>query len=118
MTRLQRVLCVALGLLATAAVLAATVIHARAEAGRVALAEADRAHLDWYDARVEEVAARARLRDLAAQEAALRIATTRADRRLLAAIDRARHARRRIVHAKPRVVYRVRTVLVSAVAAR
>jgi membrane-bound lytic murein transglycosylase B len=118
MTRLQRVLCVALGLLATAAVLAATVVHARAEAGRVALAEADRAHLDWYDARVQEVAAQARLRDIAAQEAALRLATARSDRRLLRAIERARHARRRVVHAKPRVVYRVHTVLISAVAAR
>ena len=45
MTRLQRVLCPALGLLASAAVLAAIVVHARAEAGRVALAEADQAHL-------------------------------------------------------------------------
>ena len=116
MTRLQRVLCLALGLLASAAVAAALVVHGRAEAGRVALAEADQAHLAWFDARIEEVAAGARLRDLAAQAAALRTETGRTSRRLRAAVDRARHARRPVIRAKPRVVYRVRTVLVSAVA--
>jgi hypothetical protein len=115
-TRLQRVLCLALGLLSCAAVAAAIVVHGRAEAGRAALAEADHAHLAWFDARIEEVAAGARLRDLAAQEAALRTETERTSRRLLAAVDRARHARRRVIRAKPRVVYRVRTVLVSDVA--
>ena len=116
MTRLQRVLCTALGLLAMAAVLAATLVHARAEAGRTALAEADRAHLGWFDTRVEEMAAEARLRDLAARESSLRNETERTTRRLLAAIERTRRTRREVVHAKPRVIYRVRTVLVSAVA--
>jgi hypothetical protein len=114
MTRLQRVLCLMLGLLASAAVGAAILVHGRAEAGRTALAEADQAHLAWFDARTEEGAAGARLRDLAAQEAELRTETERTSRRLLAAVDRARHARRPVIRAKPRVVYRVRTVLVSA----
>ncbi len=116
MTRLQRLLCLGLGLVATLAVLAATLVHTRAEAGREALAEADQAHLAWFDARVEEAAAQARLRDLAARESSLRTETEHTVRRLRAAIDRARSTRRPVVHAKPRVVYRVRTVLISAVA--
>ncbi len=113
MTRLQRILCAALGLLATTTVVAATLIHFRAEAGRRALAEADRAHLGWFDAHVDEIAAQARLRDLAAQERTLRQATVRTTHELSAAIDRARRTRRPVVSAAPRVVYRVRTVLVS-----
>ena len=116
MTRLQRLLCAALGLLATAAVLAALVVHGRAESGRAALADADRAHLEWFDARVKEVAAEARLRDLAARESSLRAETERTTRQLLAAIDRTRRTRRPVVHAAPQIVYRVRTVLISAAA--
>jgi hypothetical protein len=116
MTRLQRLLCLALGVLAIGSLVAARLVHAQAEAGRAALAQADRAHLEWFDARVAETAARARLRDLAAQEAALRVVIARSDRRLLAAIEGARHAQRPTVRAKPRVVVRVRTVMLSQVA--
>jgi type II secretory pathway component PulK len=112
-TRLQRLLCLVLGILATAAVVAATLVHNRAEAGRRALDEADRAHVGWFEQRVGEAAALARLRDLRARQTALRLATARTHRRLLAALDRSRHARRRVVGARPLVVYRVRTVLAS-----
>jgi type II secretory pathway component PulK len=112
-TRLQRVLCIALGLLATAAVVTATTVHDRADAGRRALAEANRAHARWAAERAREVAARERVRDITARRAALRRETANSTRRLLAAIEQARTARRRVVVAPPRVVYRVRTALVA-----
>ncbi len=115
MTRLQRLLCLVLGVLAAAAIAAAVLVHERAESGRAALAKADRAHLAWFDARIEELAARTRLRDLAARRAQLRTETDLARRRLVAAIEQARHARRPVQHATPRVIHRVRVVRITAV---
>jgi cytochrome c-type biogenesis protein CcmI len=115
MTRLQRLTCLALAVLAAVAITAAILVHDRAERGRAALARADRAHLAWFDARIEELEARARLGDLATRHAKLRADTALAHRRLIAAIDQARRARRPVLHAPPRVVHRVRTVLVPAV---
>lgn len=113
MTRLQHVLCVALGLLATAAVVTAVMVHSRAETGRRALQDADRAHARWAGERAREQAARTLLRELATRHTALRLATADSTRRLRAAIERTRHARRPVVIAPPRVVYRIRTVLVA-----
>ena len=114
MTRLQRLLCLALGVLAAGAVVAAVLVHAQAERGRAALAAADRAHLAWFDARTEEAAARSRLRDLTARQAQLATATELAQRRLVAALEQARHARRPVRHATPRVIHRVRIVRITA----
>ena len=113
MTRLQKVLCLALGLLGTTAVLAATVVHTRAESGRRALGEADRAHTRWGAERAREQAAWARLRDIAARQVALSLATADTTRRLEAIVARTRNARRKVVLAPPRVVVRVSTVAVA-----
>ena len=114
MTRLQRLLCLALGVLAIGSLVAARLVHAQAEAGRAALAQADRAHLEWFDARVAETAARAAASSSTAAVAPVDAPSS--DRRLLAAIEGARHAQRPTVRAKPRVVVRVRTVMLSQVA--
>jgi hypothetical protein len=88
-------------------------VHRRADEGRRALADAERTHVTWLEGQVREVAAEARLRDLQARYATLRRETAASEQRLRHALVVARHARRRVVHGHPRVVYRVRTVLVS-----
>ena len=113
MTRLQRLLCAALGLIAVVAVIAAVLVHRRADEGRRALAEAERVHVAWLEGQVREVAAEARLHDLQARYAGLRREVVRSERHLRQVLTTARRARRRTVHGSPRVVYRVRTVVVS-----
>ena len=80
---------------------------------REALAEADRAHVRWFATRMDEMVTEASVRDLLSRQTELQKATVATNRRLLAALERARNARRPVIHTQPRVVYRVRTVFVS-----
>ena len=109
MTRLQRVLCVALGLLASAAVVRRGHRPRARRSGRRALRRPTGAHCAWFE-RAREQAARTLLRGSPrAVGAAPRDGPQH--RRLRAAIERTRHARRPVVIATSRgVVYRVRTV--------